>query len=299
MWRRPHGAALVATVDVFTPLVDDPNTWGRIAAVNAASDVYAMGGTPMFALAIVAWPREVLPLEVLTEVLRGGQDIAAEHGWIVAGGHSVDGPEPLYGQAVIGEVDPDRVMTNAGAKVGDALVLTKAIGTGVVATAVKRHAVDDVAPGGRLHDVYTAAVESMTRTNAVAARLAVEFGAHAMTDVTGFGLLGHLHELATASAVATELWDAQVPVLPGVHALIDEGAVPGGTGRNLQAVADSVRLDTGRADLLADPQTSGGLLVALPGAGADDYVEGLRATGHVAARIGEVVAGTPGNISVH
>ncbi|MEX2328753.1 MAG: selenide, water dikinase SelD, partial [Nitriliruptoraceae bacterium] len=299
VWRRPHGAALVATVDVFTPLVDDAYTWGRIAAVNAASDVYAMGGTPLFALAIVVWPRDLLPLELLTEVLRGGQDVAEEHGWVVAGGHSVDGPEPLYGQAVIGEVDPDHVLTNAGAQIGDALVLTKPLGTGIVATAVKRHEPDDVAPGGVLHGVYTAAVDSMTRTSAVASRLAVEAGAHAMTDVTGFGLLGHLHELAAASGVAADVRAAQVPVLPGVDALIDQGAVPGGTARNLDAVGTALRLRAGRGDLLADPQTSGGLLVALPRAVADDHVSALRATGHDAARIGEIVAGTPGDITVH
>ncbi len=293
MWRRPDGRALVATVDVFTPIVDDAATWGRIAAANAASDVYAMGGTPLFALAFAAWPRDELPLALLTDVLRGGEEVAATGGWVVAGGHTIDGPEPLYGQVVIGEVDESALLTNTGARPGDVLVLTKPVGTGLLATAVKRRAPADVAPGGPLADVYAAAVASMTRLNAAAARVGSRNGATAATDVTGYGLLGHLAELCAGSGVDARLDVRAVPRLPGLDALVAAGEVPGGTRRNLdhvrpQLVAEG--LDEDDLIVLADAQTSGGLLLALPDEGAAARaVAELRADAHDAAVVGRLV----------
>ena len=292
----------MATVDVFTPIVDDPATWGRIAAVNAASDVYAMGGTPTFALAIAAWPREQLPLDVLAEVLRGGQQAALDGGWVVAGGHTIDGPEPVYGQAVIGEVDEAALLTNAGARAGDALVLTKPLGTGLIATAVKRQPAEAVEPGGELHTAYEAAVTEMTRTNAGAARVAREVGATAATDVTGFGLLGHLRALLRASEVGAEVSSAAVPRLPGVAARIDAGEIPGGTVRNLDDVRPDLQVDAEVTDadltVLADAQTSGGLLLAVPAEAADDAVDALSRDGHRAAVIGRVTGEAAGRIAV-
>ena len=286
-------------MDVFTPIVDDAATWGRIAAVNAVSDVYAMGAQPLFALAIAAWPRDQLPLEVLADVLAGGQDAATEGGWVVAGGHTIDGPEPLYGQAVIGEVDPDAILTNAGGRPGDALVLTKAIGTGLLATAVKRRTPADVAPGGALGEAYAAGVASMTRTNAAAAVAARSAGAHAVTDVTGFGLLGHLREMALASGLSADVEVAAVPRLPQIDELLAAGEIPGGTLRNLDHVRP--HLDVGSTDeddlvVLADAQTSGGLLIAVSAGAAPDLVAELVADGHAAALVGLLDEGEPGTM---
>jgi selenide, water dikinase len=266
VWRRPDGRALVATVDFFAPIVDDAATWGRIAAANSASDVYAMGGTPMFGLNIVVWPRDTLPLELLSDVLGGMMATARDGGWIVAGGHTVDGPEPMVGQVVVGElpsgVDP---ITNAGAQAGDVLILTKPLGSGVLATAHKRLPAEAIAAGGRLHDTYNATVAAMCTLNDRAGAAAVAAGVHAGTDVTGFGLAGHLHKMMVASGVAAQLDLDVLPVIPGVRELIDEGFVPAGTLRNLEFVSESI---IGGTDvdhwLIADPQTSGGLLVACP-----------------------------------
>ncbi len=292
----------MATIDVFTPIVDDPRLWGRIAAVNAASDVYAMGATPLFALAFAAWPRDQLPLSLLSEVLAGGQEAAQEAGWVVAGGHTIDGPEPLYGQAVVGEVALDELTTNAGGLAGDALVLTKPIGTGLVATAVKRRPATAVASGGELETLYRAAVTSMTTTNAAAAVTARKHGAHAATDITGFGLLGHLRQLAIASGLAAVVEADRVPMFAGVAGLVATGEVPGGTMRNLDTVRDALIVEGVEEDVLvvlADAQTSGGLLVALPPESAEDAVAELRASGHDAARIGALALDpTPGTITI-
>ncbi len=291
VWRGPNGRLLVATVDFFTPLVDDARTWGAIAAANAASDVYAMGARPLFALNVVAWPRERLPLDLLGEVLAGGNDTAAAGGWIVAGGHTVDGEEPLYGQAVIGEVEEADLLTNQGGRSGQALVLSKALGTGIVATATKRLEAAAVARGGRLHGPYRQAVASMIRLNAEAAAVARVGGATAATDITGFGLVGHLAKVGAGSGLGVRIELARLPVLEGVVELIGEGFVPGGTARNLAAVQDSLRW-ANPADrptweaLVADPQTSGGLVFSLAADRADQAVEQLRASGHDAARIG-------------
>jgi len=298
VWRRPDGRALVATVDFFTPLVDDARTWGRIAAANAASDVYAMGGTPLFALNLVAWPREQLSLDLLGDVLAGGAETAEEGGWVVAGGHTVDGPEPLYGQAVVGEVDPDAMLTNAGGRAGDALVLTKAIGTGLVATAVKRSEPSEVEAGGRLAGAYDAALAGMTRLNAEAAAAARASGATAATDVTGFGLLGHLHKLAAASGVSAVVDVGAVPVLPGAWDLLEAGFIPGGTVRNREFLEPW--LTAGAAapvlTMLCDAQTSGGLLFACRPDAAESAAAGLRRTGHAAAVVGRLVDGPAGAI---
>ena len=297
-WRRSDGRALVATVDFFAPIVDDAATWGSIGAANSASDVYAMGGEPMFALNVVAWPRDLLPLELLGAVLAGAAATAADGGWVIAGGHTVDGPEPMFGQVVIGELPIGaEPLTNVGARAGDVLVLTKALGTGLVATALKRSDVDAAAPGGPLHVAYRAAVASMTRLNAAAARAARRAAGNAGTDVTGFGLAGHLHKVLVASEVSARISLSALPVLPGVDALLAEGFVPGGTHRNLDFVGDALRGGDERARLLvADPQTSGGLLVSCAASSAEALVAQLVADGQAAAIIGEVTRGDAGVI---
>ena len=287
--------AIVATVDFFTPIVDDPYDFGRIAAANALSDIYAMAATPLFALNLVGWPRDKLPFELLGEVIRGGADMAREAGAFVLGGHSVDDPEPKYGMVVIGDARPERIVKNSGAKPGDALVLTKPIGTGVLATALKRDLVteQDLAP----------AVASMTTLNAGAARAMLAVGVHAATDVTGFGLLGHLRNLLEASGAAGEVNAAAVPLLAGARELAERGAIPGGTERNAASLTAAVTFGAGvdrtARVLLADAQTSGGLLIAVPPARVDALVAALGREGTpVAAVIGRVVAGSAGRISV-
>ncbi|HUL03298.1 MAG TPA: selenide, water dikinase SelD [Gemmatimonadales bacterium] len=287
--------AIVATVDFFTPIVDSPYHFGRIAAANAFSDLYAMGATPLFGLNLVGWPRDALPFELLGEVLRGAADIVRETGAFVLGGHSVDDPEPKFGMVAIGEAHPDRVVTNARARPGDALVLTKPIGTGVLSTALKR----DLATEAEI----APAVAAMTTLNAGAARAMLAVGVHAATDVTGFGLLGHLNSLLRASGVAAELTSAAVPLLPLARELAERGAVPGGSKRNQQSVADAVRFDS-TVDptmrlLLADAQTSGGLLIAVPAERLDTLVAALgRERTPAAAVIGRVTAGPAGRIDV-
>ncbi len=299
-WRLGDGRALIATADFFAPVVDDPHTWGRIAAANAASDVYAMGGTPTFGLNLVAWPRDELPLEILAAVLAGGAAAAEEGGWAVVGGHTVDGPEPMYGQAVTGEVEEGRLLTNAGGRPGQSLVLTKPLGTGLLATAVKRSEPSSVAPGGPLAAAYEAGVAEMTRLNNLAAAAAHEAGATAATDITGFGLLGHLQKLAAASGVGAVIRSDAVPVLPQAWDLLDDGFAPGGTARNLDHVRPWVRGDADHRTLtmLADAQTSGGLLFCCPPSGAADAVAHLGASGHTAAVVGELTATDPGTVAV-
>jgi selenide, water dikinase len=292
VWRLDADRALVASTDFFTPLVDDARTWGRIAAQNAVSDIYAMGGRPLFALNLVAWPSSELPTSVLAEVLAGGAEIAAAGGFAVVGGHSVDDPEPKYGLAVVGEVHPDRVLRNSGLRDGDALVLTKPLGVGITTTAIKA--------GGAPEELVAAAVASMTASNAAAARAAVAAGATGCTDVTGFGLLGHLQKMAAASAVDAVVDVAAVPVLPGVRALAESGILPGGSRRNRDWVAPNVDAGGfGEIDmlLLADAQTSGGLLFGAEPGKARAAVAELARAGVAAAVIGEVRAGT-GHISL-
>ncbi len=287
--------ALVATLDFFTPIVDSAYDFGRIAAANALSDVYAMGGTPIFALNIVGWPRDTVPLDLLGEVLKGGADVVREAGAFVLGGHSVDDPEPKFGMVVIGEVHPDRVVTNAGAKPQDVLVLTKPIGTGVLATGLKRDLLSEaeLAP----------AVAAMTTLNAGAARAMLAVGVHAATDVTGFGLLGHLHTMLLASGVAAELASAAIPLLPHAREMAERGAIPGGTTRNAASLGDAVSFAAGVDPvtrlLLADAQTSGGLLLAVAPERGPALVAALeRERTPRAEVIGRITAGTPGQIEV-
>jgi selenide, water dikinase len=258
--RIDGGVALIATTDFFTPVVDDPYDWGRIAAANALSDVYAMGGRPVVALNLLCWPREVLPLELAAEVLRGGMVVAHSAGCHVAGGHSVDDPEPKYGMAVTGIAEPDRLLRNDSARAGLPLSLTKPLGIGVLNS---RHK----ATG----EVFPQAVAAMTTLNRDAARAALAAGIVSATDVTGFGLLGHAYKLARASGVTAVLDAAAVPYLDGAREALRDGYVSGGTRRNLDWVrphTDLSTVDESEALLLADAQTSGGLLLAgeIPGA---------------------------------
>lgn len=252
--RISADTAVIATADFFTPVVDDPYDWGRIAAANALSDVYAMGGRPLVAVNLLGWPRDVLPLELMTEVLRGGLDVAGVAGCHVAGGHSVDDPEPKYGMAVTGIAHPDRLLRNDAAVAGLPLSLTKPLGVGVLNTRHKQTG-----------EVFPQAVATMTALNRDAAAAAVAAGLRAATDVTGFGLLGHLYKMARASGVTAVVDTAAVPYLDGARDAARAGYVSGGTRRNLEWVRP--HLDPGGADeleqlLLADAQTSGGLLVA-------------------------------------
>jgi selenide,water dikinase len=277
--------ALVQTVDFFTPIVDDPYDFGRIAAANALSDIYAMGAEPLSALNLVAFPLERLGAEVLSEILRGGGDVVRAAGALIVGGHSIDDPEPKYGLAVTGVVDPERVLSNAGGQAGDALVLTKPLGVGAISTALKR---------GHGNGLLTPAVAAMTALNADAARAARDAGAHALTDVTGFGLLGHLRELTAASGLGAEVYAEAVPAIDGVEALLrGDGSVSGGSRRNREHAETFASfapdVEEWRRRLVCDATTSGGLLVALPAERAPE-VPG--------AVVGRLLEAPPGSIRV-
>ena len=293
--RLDDERALVLTTDFFTPIVDDPADWGRIAAANALSDVYAMGGRPLFAVNLAAWPGDGLDIAILGQVLRGGAQVAAEAGCFVAGGHTIDDPVPKYGLAVVGLADPGRLMTIDRAAPGDQLILTKAVGTGVIATALKR--------GAASAEAIQAAVASMTLLNVGASQAALAAGVRAATDVTGFGLLGHLHRMLAASGAAARINAAAVPLLPGAAELAAAGFVSGGTRANTErmrgfAVLDAV-IPAELAVLLHDAQTSGGLLLAAPPAAAPALLSELRAQELPAAGIGEVIRGKSGHVDVH
>ncbi len=288
--------AIVQTVDFFTPVVDDPYLFGQIAAANALSDVWAMGVEPLFALNVVCFPVRALPLELLVEILRGGADKCAEAGVSILGGHSVDDPEPKYGLTVTGVARPEEIVTKAGARPGDLLVLTKPLGTGVITTALKQQRAPEAA--------VEAAVATMLALNGPAARaMRAAGGAHACTDITGFGLLGHLQELAANSGVAARVRQGAVPLLPGALELARQGTFPGGTRRNLEHVTkftswhpdipEEARL------LLCDAQTSGGLLVAVRPDRLDALLSALAAEGvSGAAVIGEITPGPAGTLEV-
>jgi selenide,water dikinase len=286
VYRLDDDLALVQTIDFFTPLVDDPYDFGRVAAANALSDVYAMGGVPITAMNVVAFPLEQLGGEVLGAILRGGFDVVTEAGASVVGGHSIKDDEPKYGLAVTGTVHPDRVVTNAGGRAGDVLVLTKPLGVGAIVTAAKR--------GAAGPELVDAAVAVMVELNARASEAALGAGVHAMTDVTGFGLLGHLHNVARESGLAAEVDAAAVPAIEGVEALLRaDGAVSGGSARNAEWATTFATIAEGvepwRARLVTDATTSGGLLVALS---ADRAAE---VPGTV---VGRLVDGPPGTITV-
>jgi len=272
--------ALVQTVDFFAPILDDPYTFGQVAAANALSDVYAMGGEPLTVLNIVGFPSGRLPLEVLTEILRGGQDKVHESGALVVGGHTIIDEELKYGLAVTGRADPRRLLTNAAARVGDRLLLTKPLGTGILATAAKQ---------GRLTSQQSERlVASMTQLNAGASRAALALGVRCATDVTGFGLLGHASHIARASAVSLRIDVARVPSFPGTRELWEAGIRTGGAERNddyLEPLVDWGRVSAADRALLIDPQTSGGLLVAISAATVGEYLSRVPS----AVEIGEVI----------
>jgi selenide,water dikinase len=295
VYQLDEANAIVETVDFFTPVVDDPYWFGRIAAANAFSDIWAMGARPLFALNLVGWPVGKLPLEDLVEVLRGGAETARLAGAPILGGHSIDDPEPKYGMAVTGLVHPDRVLRNVGARPGDVLLLTKPLGSGIVSTAVKR--------GIAAPELVERAVSVMAALNRAAGEVLAASGAvHALTDVTGFGLLGHAWEMASGSGVALRLRAAAVPVLPGVHELAAADVVPGGSKANLRWVTPNLRLADGLAPtlaiVLADAQTNGGLLAAVDPARAAALLASLREAGVAAVVIGEALAGDPPRIEI-
>jgi len=287
VYRLSADVALVQTVDFFPPVVDDPFTYGQIAAVNAMSDVYAMGGEVLLALQVAAFPEGLDPA-ILGEIFRGGADKVAEAGGVIAGGHTVFDEEPKYGLAVTGIVHPDAVIRTGGARPGDALLLTKAIGTGVLMTAAKQQRAGHEAG-------LAAAVKSMLRLNRHASHLARAGQVHAMTDVTGFALLGHAREIAEASGATVVIDAAAVPLLPEARRFAAEGALTGGGGRNREQLGDRVRLAAGldrvTVDLLYDPQTSGGLLIAVPESGADGLRAAIAAQEGACWRVGRVERG--------
>ena len=283
VYRLNEDVALVQTVDYFTPIVDDARDWGRIAAANALSDVYAMGATPLTALSIVGWPRDSLSFDLLGDVLEGGADVLTEAGCTLLGGHSIDDKEPKYGLAVTGLVSPDRIITNAAGKPGDRLVLTKPLGTGIITTAIKR--------GLASEGLIQTAIESMAALNAGAAAAMRRIGVVAATDVTGFGLLGHLGELARASGVSAVVEFSRLPRFEGVLELADADVVPGGSQRNLRAVSRFTRFgDRSPSEqmLAADAQTSGGLLIAVDAPLTAALLQALEEEGVAGHEIGEL-----------
>jgi selenide, water dikinase len=283
---------LIQTVDFFTPIVDDPYDYGQIAAANSLSDVYAMGGTPITALNIVGYPMKDAPAEWLHEILRGGADKAVEAGVAILGGHTVEDPEIKYGLSVTGIGDRHQITANRGARVGDRLVLTKALGTGLITSAIKRGTADEAAT--------RAVTESMKTLNRAASKAMVAVGVHACTDITGFGLLGHLYEMLSASEVAARLYAAAVPVLPTAEECARQGITTGGARNNETYLAPYLQFDAGVSpelrQVLFDPQTSGGLLMAVPPGRLDTLLAALEAEGvRIHAVLGEVIAGSAGH----
>lgn len=297
----PDAEAILSTVDFFTPIVESPFDFGRVAAANSLSDVYAMGGEPLFALNVAGFPTAKLPLDVLTEILKGGAAVAAEAGIPILGGHTVDFDVPFYGLVVNGRVKASAVRRNVGAREGDAIVLTKPIGSGILASALRARALSGLFRRGPdvTADEEAAAVATMARLNRHAARAADRFGVSACTDVTGFGLLGHLREMAAGSGVDAEVSVSAVPLLPGARRLAGDGLAPDGSRRNLDAARGYLEADRGLSEtdllLLSDAQTSGGLLFAAAPPVADDLVAAVRSGGDAAAaRIGCFVRAAPG-----
>ncbi len=287
VFRLTPDLAVVNTVDFFTPVVDDPYTFGQIAAANAMSDIYAMGGTPRTAMNIVCWPQTGLPASMLAEILRGGAEKALEAGAVIVGGHSVADEEVKYGMAVTGVINPNRIIRNVGAQPGDALVLTKAIGTGVLMTAFKR---DQLA-----EEHYAAAVKSMAELNAASSAAMLRYRVHAATDITGFGLVGHATGMAEGSGVTLVFEESDLPLLPGALEMCRAGMIPGGGRRNREFYQPRTRINEEIADTMAelafDPQTSGGLLIALPQDDAIALLADFQQSGNLdAAIVGRVEA---------
>lgn len=293
VYRLNEHVALVLTVDFFAPIVDDPFNYGAIAAANALSDVYAVGGQPMTALNVAAFPRS-LPLELSAEILRGGAAKVAEAGALIVGGHTVDDDEPKYGLSVVGTVEPGRQVQNSTAKPDDVLVLTKPLGTGIITTALKNDKVDA--------EVLDLAVQSMSRLNSDASEAMVKIGANAATDITGFGIVGHLMSMMRASGTTAHLRRSALPVFPGALELLLDGIAPGGTSRNLESCADNVTWGDDLSDvdrfLMCDPQTSGGLLISLPDGDVDRLLAELTDRGVEGTIVGEVTAPTGPAVNV-
>jgi selenium donor protein len=290
VWQLDDNTCIIATTDFFMPMVDDPFDFGRIAATNAISDVYAMGGTPIMALAVLGMPVDKISTDAVREILKGGASICAAAGIPVAGGHSIDCPEPVYGLAVIGTCRPEHLRRNSGARPGDALILTKAIGVGIYSAAIKKGELDRAG--------YEEMIGSTTLLNRVGSELSKDADVHAITDVTGFGLLGHSLEMARGSGVAIEINSESVPFLTKAAQLAQQGFVTGASHRNWASYGEYVSLPTDLPDwrrhLLTDPQTSGGLLVACAAERAPAIVEHIRKAGYPAATIvGRVEAGNP------
>lgn len=291
VYKLNDSQALIATTDFFMPIVDDPYEFGRIAATNAISDVYAMGGKPIMALALVAMPVNQLPIEVIGDIVRGGQDVCRAAGIPIAGGHTIDSVEPIYGLVVMGLVHPDRVRRNAGAKAGDVLILGKPLGVGVLSAALKKEQLSEAG--------YRQLIDTTTKLNTPGIALAQLDGVHALTDVTGFGLAGHALELARGAGLTAVIEWSKVPLLDGVEAMVAEGFVTGASGRNWAGYGASVELAEGlpatAQSLLSDPQTSGGLLVSCAAEAVDAVLETFRREGFGAAKvIGRAEAGLPG-----
>ncbi len=290
VYRLNDQQAIIATTDFFMPIVDDPFDFGRIAATNAISDVYAMGGTPIMALAVVGMPIDKLPVETIRAILQGGESVCRAAGIPLAGGHSIDAPEPIYGLVALGVVRPDQLKKNSEAKAGDVLILGKGLGVGVLAAALKKEILSEAG--------YAQLVSTTTKLNTVGSALAAMPGVHALTDVTGFGLLGHLLEVCRGSGLAAEVKFEQVPVLSEALPLAQQGIGPGAIGRNLASYGHVVdfapTLEQWQRQLLADPQTSGGLLVAVAPEAADEVLTRFREAGFAqAAVIGRMEQGEP------
>jgi selenium donor protein len=295
VYRLDENTAVVQTVDFFTPIVDEAYHFGAIAAANAFSDVYAMGGKPLFALNIVGFPSNRLPMEILKEILKGAQDKAREAGVSIIGGHTVDDTEPKFGLAVTGLIHPQKILTNSNAKPGDALILTKPIGLGIITTAIKRGMADNA--------TINQAIEIMSELNKNASEAITKLPVNACTDITGFGLLGHLREMAIASKVNVKVYAAQTPILEQAKDFITAGVIPGGTLNNMEFVADSIKwsgkISKTIRTLLCDAQTSGGLLFSVPEKNTKKALAELHANGIAKAQIiGRVVAAGSGKIEV-
>ena len=281
VWQLDEDRALVMTADFITPVVDDALTWGKVAAANAVSDVYAMGAKPLMGINLVGWNSEELSTELLSEVLEGANQVAEEAGFVIAGGHTVEDPEPKFGLAIVGEVDPKNLLKNSGFRENDLLILTKKLGVGVITTAIKKQE--------STKEATDAAIASMLRLNDQAAEIAIEAGATGATDITGFGLLGHLGRAARESKVDIEIDVSEVPLLPDARKLALEGNLPGGSQRNLEWIQERVDVSSVEdidVHLLADAQTSGGLVFGVQPAEVETALKKLLETGHDAAVIG-------------
>ena len=290
VWRLNDEQALVATTDFFMPVVDDPFEFGRIAATNALSDIYAMGATPILALAIVGMPVGVMPVEMIRKILVGGATVCGKAGVPLAGGHSIDSKEPIYGLVALGLVHPDKLLTNRTGREGDLLILTKALGVGVYSAALKQNRLDG--------EGYASLIASTTQLNTLGKDLGNVSGVHALTDVTGFGLLGHTLEMARGAGLAAEINAAAIPLLPGVEALAKEGVRTGAATRNWDSYGDAVAIPAGfadwRRDILCDPQTSGGLLIAAGRDEAPSVLAMARQAGFAnSAIVGRLMSGAP------